>query len=264
MSSILSIISLNILSASAVASVSGVTAPPASTASLPVGVLTCSVGTKTTRAHATVVGTKHTLLTAGHLFENPMGKRVHCTFNIPTAEGRKPFKARAYLVRTGGTQNLRKLSRAVDWAVMHLDKPLPHEFEPVPYSEFPIGSDLLDMTMAHFNSVKRPRVILNTPNCNPARIKARSNVFAHSCPAVAGMSGAPMMVLQDGKWTIVGLHSGSSNEKGTALLLKGAAARALGGSLPNQSPYPGLIASLPVDAANSPPPKKEISPPTTP
>ncbi len=106
-----------------------------------------------------------------------------------------------------------------DWALVELKEPIGARAGYLGWAALDAaGLDRLlssgaRLALAGYPAI-RPHVLSLDEDCEGSRLKDPDSLLLHRCAAMTGDSGAPLLLLQDGKATIVGVNSGGAVDSG--------------------------------------------------
>ena len=141
-------------------------------------------------------------------------RSLHVLVGYDRGKYRQHLRVTAYRVAKTFRPRLKpgKDAGVGDWALLTLHAP--YDGRPLPLAKRrpPNG---LKLSLAGFASTKRHRLTRHAV-CRVTKVgKVR---FLHSCPAVTGLSGAPLFAWSNGARVAFGVHAASSKSRGLAVL----------------------------------------------
>lgn len=164
------------------------------------------------------------VLTAAHCFWNSKTRRwsqaKYYHFVVGYNKGKYAAHAKGVSFESAFSElpdlTKKPIKREDDWAILTLDKPLGEVFGTVPLSTLKgqsfvgVSSDNRQIIQAGY-SKDFAHVLTVHKKCqitNYVRLgKNRAPVYFHLCDATRGDSGSPIFQLQDGKYSLMAIHS---------------------------------------------------------
>jgi len=135
-------------------------------------------------------------------------------------------------------------ARNADFAVVTLARPMTQRVQPLAVESFDSARWLADRKAGvHYAqagySSDRAHILTGAGACRIAGFLRAGKLFAHSCEAIHGDSGSPILVRRGNAYAVIGLHIASSRTGGRGLAISGETLQRglhrLAGTLP-QSP----------------------------
>ena len=168
------------------------------------------------RGHCSgVLVAEHVVLTSAHCLWNRRSGRWYPSQYITFVAGAELdgfqgySKVSGYTVANGFSPALSNEFSAVkdDWALLKLKKPLGRPLGFIAlgdHRKLSVGQHLIQ---AGYRS-DRAQVLTVERNCRLAQWYDEQRVFSTSCHTLDGDSGGPVLIEQDNRWLLVGIHRG--------------------------------------------------------
>lgn len=193
---------------------------------LPIGLLTCKFDNSKLVVHATLFRDRDLIITSGHFADSINASEVtklrRCEFFIPKQGSTPQFRSTIVSAELGGSKQHRTISRAVDWAVLKLERNAPTDLPPMRVANNVNDHELAKIQLLRFRSPGNVGLGLNrSGGCNAGRTFPGSKVIQHECKTEPGVSGAPMIIFREHQIYIAAVHSGATEKKRIAVLLEG-------------------------------------------
>lgn len=161
------------------------------------------------------------VLTAAHCLYNPRTRALlqpvslHVLFGFERDSYRLHLRVARYRLGPGFMPGLRQ-PQPGDWALLTLAEGV--STQPLPLYTGPLAAGMR-VTLAGYNQ-DRSQLLLADPDCHVRGIKALADgakYLEHDCPAIFGTSSGPLLVQQDGNWTLAGINIAAGPQVNLAL-----------------------------------------------
>ncbi len=161
------------------------------------------------------------VLTAAHcIFNRRTGKflpssALHVLFGYTRGIYKVHALVDRYLLGPGYDPAREKETLASDWAVLTLSQPLPADMKPLrAVDQVPAAGTAL---MIAGYGQRRLHVMTGDEDCKLIGAAASGDVLVHNCKVSRGISGAPLLTIEDGTPVVIGLQVALGTRNGAAV-----------------------------------------------
>ena len=183
-----------------------------------IGEIVCREGLTEFRSFGTLVDNRRTVIAVGH-------------FNVLESQNREISPTKCFVRLGGGKQNQisfvvlakgggtleRRLSRAVDWAVLRLDREAPAHIQPLSLGQNNTRPDTGPTAVTRMYSRSGSSI-----KCTVQGVRPNSILVWHNCRSSRGFSGLPLITGSDLHSEVYAVHVGATKAKGQAVRIAGA------------------------------------------